>query len=122
MISRALVASTLVGSVAQLQSIKQARKDHLADEENARGHNNVYRGYIDDGATYKEWDQRFGTWSSAVALLLGGRLRRRLRKLEKRSPAMAVAPTKSPVVQAKPTMGAVATVAAREATISTHRL
>src|SRR5271155_2594496 len=40
-----------------------------------------------------------GIWSRPLARLLDGRLRRRLQKLEKRSPAIAKLPTKRPIFQ-----------------------
>src|SRR4051794_17352980 len=53
-------------------------------------------------------------WSSPVARLLGGRLRRRLIKLDNKSPPIAVAPISAPSHQAISIRGAIAAVAAIE--------
>jgi hypothetical protein len=57
-----------------------------------------------------------GTWSRPLARLLDGRPSRRLQKLEKRSPAIAKLPTRSPVVQPRPMSGAPAVVATTAST------
>ena len=51
------------------------------------------------------------------ARLLGGRLNRRFKKLENRSPLMATLATTRPDVQAKPSKGAVAVAATSESMI-----
>ena len=56
-----------------------------------------------------------GTWSRPGAMLLGGSPRRRLMKLESRSPAIAAAATSAPSRQERPISRAAATVASRAA-------
>ena len=55
-----------------------------------------------------------GTWSNPIALLLGGSFIRRFKKLEKRSPAIAVLPTIAPVLHPRPDKYAPITVAKTE--------
>src|SRR5579863_4628548 len=51
-----------------------------------------------------------GTWSSPIAWLLGGKLRRRFTKLENKSPAMAAAAAIAPMLAGSPISGAQAVV------------
>jgi hypothetical protein len=55
-----------------------------------------------------------GTWSSPIALLLAVSLRRRFKKLEKRSPAIAALPTSAPILNPRPTKYALTMVSRTE--------
>jgi hypothetical protein len=101
--------------VAKAEMVEQTRKNRLTDKKDYHRHHNIQSRQWQYTPAGKSGNRDSGTWSRPVALLPAGRFVRRFRKLENKSPAIAMLSTRVPIFQLGPTRAAYADVTRIEA-------